>query len=322
MKWIKRLFFLIFVLIIVVLIGPFFLSIPALENTKPVDELVDSDSEFIKIGGLDVHYKRRGDGNPAIILLHGYGASTFSWRSVMTPLADYGKVIAYDRPAFGLTERPLPGDWQGESPYSLESQTGLLIALMDEMKIKKAILIGNSAGGTVALNTALKYPDRVQGLVLVDAAIYVDKMKPQWQQLIMKLPQFRRLGPLMIRSIEKKGDDLVRSAWHDPHKVLPEVLEGYRKPLQANNWDKALWEYSIVSGASNLQNCLGEVSVPVLVISGDDDQIIPLDDSLRLAQSIPGGRAKVMYACGHVPQEECPDQFMTAVGDFINQVTQ
>jgi pimeloyl-ACP methyl ester carboxylesterase len=321
MKWIRRLFLLFFVLIIVLLIGPFFLSIPALENTKPEDELVDSDSEFIKIGGLDVHYKRRGDGEPVIILLHGYGASTFSWRNVIDPLGGYGKVIAYDRPAFGLTERPLPGDWQGESPYSLSSQSSLLIALMDKMKIKKAILIGNSAGGTVALNTALKYPDRVQGLVLVDAAIYADKKKPQWQQFIMKLPQFRRIGPLMVRSIEKKADDQVRSAWHDPDKVTPKILEGYRKPLQANNWDKALWEYTIVSGASNLENRLGEVSVPVLVISGDDDQIIPLDDSLRLAQSIPGARAKVMYACGHVPQEECPDQFMTAVGDFIDQVT-
>jgi len=320
MKWIKRLLFLIFILIIILLIAPFFLTIPALENTKPVDELFESDSKMVKLGGLDVHYKQRGDGKPVIILLHGYGASTFSWRSVMKPLAEYGKVIAYDRPAFGLTERPLPGDWQGDSPYSLESQTSLLLALMDEMKIKKAILVGNSAGGTVALNAALKHPDRVQGLVLVDAAIFVDKQRPQWQQLIMKLPQFRRLGPLLIRSIEKKGDDLVRSAWHDPDKVTPEVLEGYHKPLQANNWDKALWEYAIVSGASKLQNRLGEVNVPVLVISGDDDQIIPLDDSLSLAQSIPGGRAKVMYACGHVPQEECPDQFMIALGDFIDQV--
>jgi pimeloyl-ACP methyl ester carboxylesterase len=320
MKWIKRLLFLIFVLIIVLLIAPFFLTIPALENTKPVDELVDSDSEFVKLGGLDVHYKQRGDGSPVIILLHGYGASTFSWRSVMKPLADYGKVIAYDRPAFGLTERPLPGDWQGDSPYSLDSQTSLLLALMDEMKIKKAILVGNSAGGTVALNAALKHPDRVQGLVLVDAAIFVDKQKPQWQQFIMKLPQLRRVGPLFIRSIENKGDDLLRSAWHDPEKVTSEILEGYRKPLQANNWDKALWEYTIVSGASNLQNRLGEVNVPALVISGDDDQIIPLDDSLRLAQSIPGARAKVMYACGHVPQDECPDQFMIALGDFIDQV--
>ncbi len=320
MKWIKRLFFLIIVLILVLFIALFFLTIPPLENTKPLDKLVDSDSEFIKLGGLDVHDKHRGDGKPVIILLHGYGASTFSWRSVMKPLAEYGKVIAYDRPAFGLTERPLPGDWQGDSPYSLDSQTSLLVALMDEMKIKKAVLVGNSAGGTVALNAALKYPDRVQGLVLVDAAIYVDKQKPYWQQLIMKLPQFRRLGPYLIRSIEKKGEDLVRSAWHDPDKVTPEILEGYRKPLQAINWDKALWEYTIVSGGANLQKRLGAVSVPVLVISGDDDQIIPLDDSLRLAQSIPGARAKVMYACGHMPQEECPDQFMTALGDFINQV--
>ena len=89
----------------------------------------------------------------------------------MPELAKYGTVIAYDRPAFGLTERPL--EWaEGESPYSPEAQIKLVISFMDALDIEQAILIGNSAGGKIAFETALMYPQRVQALVAVDAAVY------------------------------------------------------------------------------------------------------------------------------------------------------
>ena len=69
--------------------------------------MADPDSRFIELNGLNVHYKQAGSGEPLIVLLHGFSASTFSWREVMQPLAAFGTVVAYDRPGFGLTERPL-----------------------------------------------------------------------------------------------------------------------------------------------------------------------------------------------------------------------
>ena len=91
-----------------------------------------------------------GQGEPVLILLHGFGASEFSWREVMEPLSTYGRVIAYDRPAFGLTERPMEGNWTGTNPYSVQGNVELLDGLMDELGVDKAILVGNSAGGGVA----------------------------------------------------------------------------------------------------------------------------------------------------------------------------
>jgi pimeloyl-ACP methyl ester carboxylesterase len=130
--------------------------------------LADPDSRFIEVDGMVVHYKIGGQGSPAILLLHGFGASVFSWREVMEPLSWYGMVVAFDRPAFGLTSRPMPEEWTGQNPYSPEAQSDLTVALMDKIGIEKAILIGHSAGGSIAVLTALRHPERVQALILVD----------------------------------------------------------------------------------------------------------------------------------------------------------
>ncbi len=98
------------------LVGLFLVPILPLEGTKPIEQLADPDSRFIEINGLTVHYKITGQGEPTFVLLHGFGASLYAWWAVMQPLGALGAVIAYDRPAFGLTERPLT--WEGESPYS------------------------------------------------------------------------------------------------------------------------------------------------------------------------------------------------------------
>jgi hypothetical protein len=85
---------------------PLIIPIPPLQGTVPPIELADPDSHFVNVSGLMVHYKTAGQGEPAILLLHGFAASTFSWREVMQPLGNYGMVVAFDRPAFGLTSRP------------------------------------------------------------------------------------------------------------------------------------------------------------------------------------------------------------------------
>ena len=301
-------------------VGPFLVPVPPLKDTLPPEKLADSDSHFIKVNGLMVHYKTAGQGEPVMILLHGFGASVFSWREVMGPLSQEGTVIAYDRPAFGLTDRPMPGEWQGSNPYSLEAQADLLVGLMDAMGVKKAILVGNSAGGTVSVYTALKYPQRVRALVLVDAAIYTSGVGPDWLKLLYNTRQMDHVGPLIARSLESSGDDLIRKAWHDPSLVTPEILEGYHKPLKAQNWDRALWELAKAPTVPDLQFRLGELKLPVLVMTGDDDRIVPTDQSHRLANEITGAQLSVVPTCGHLPQEEQPGIFMGAIVGFLSEV--
>lgn len=320
MKVVRIVGWVVLVVIILAAVVPFLIPVPPLEGTRPAALLADADSRFIEVNGLEVHYKEAGEGSTTYILLHGFGASTFSWREVMPALAQNGRVIAYDRPAFGLTERPAAGSWTGVSPYSAEAQVDLLFGLMDRLGVDQAVLVGNSAGGAVAALAALEQPQRVTALVLVDAAVYSGSPIPNWVRPVLTLPQFNRLGPLFVRRIQTSGEEFLASAWHDPARVTPAVLEGYRKPLQVDGWDAALWQYSIAQGETNLPDRLDELKVPVMVVSGEDDKIIPLADSQRLAREIPGARLVVFRACGHVPQEECPQAFLDAVSDFMQTI--
>jgi pimeloyl-ACP methyl ester carboxylesterase len=308
------------IILAVLLVGPFLVPIAPLQDTVPPESLADADSRFVEVKGVQVHYKMAGQGKPVFVLLHGFGASLFSWREVMAPLAQRGTVIAYDRPAFGLTSRPLPGDWHGASPYGPEAQADLLVALLDKLGVQQAILVGNSAGGAIAVYTALHDPERVQALVLVDAAIYGGGGTPAWVRPALRLPQARRLGPLFVRSIRTWGQDFLRSAWHDPSKITPEIQAGYTKPLRAQNWDRALWELTIASHELYLGAQLAHLHVPALVVTGDDDRIVPTAQSLRLARELPGATLVVISQAGHVPHEERPDLFMQAVGGFATRL--
>ncbi len=303
------------ILLAVLLVGPFLVPVPPLEGTVPPEQLADPDSQFVEVNGITVHYKMAGSGRPALVLLHGFAASTFSWREVIGPMSEWGTVVAFDRPGFGLTERPL--QWTGRSPYSPEAQPDLTVGLMDVLGVERAVLVGNSAGGTVALLTALTYPERVEALVLVSPAVYVRGMTPTWLRPFLNTPQMRHLGPLLARQIQDWGVDFARSAWHDPEKLTPEIWEGYARLVQVENWDRALWEVMRASHPLGLEKRLGEVRVPVLVITGDDDRIVPTQQSVRLAGEIPGAQLVVIPECGHVPQEECPGPFLEAVEAFL-----
>jgi pimeloyl-ACP methyl ester carboxylesterase len=304
------------ILLLIVFIDPFLVPVPQLTGVEDPKTLADPDSRFIEINGLQVHYKEFGSGEPVYILLHGFGASLFSWREVFQPLSEFGRVIAYDRPAFGLTQRPLPGDWTGVNPYSPEGNLDLLIGFMDELNINQAILVGNSAGGTIAVNAALQYPDRITALILVDPAIYTGGA-PDWTRFLFRTPQLQHLGPWFVRSMLSNGRSLIEMAWHDPSKITPVIFEGYEKPLLIQNWDQALWELTIATTPLNLAERLQELDLPVLVITGDDDRIVPTQDSIRLAAELPDAKLVVVPHCGHVPQEECPIDFITAVTEYL-----
>jgi len=313
---IKTLGILILILLAAVILLPQVIPVPPLEGLLPAQERADPDSLFIEVNDLSVHYKAQGSGEPVLVLLHGFGASSFSWQQVQSRLAQQRSVVAFDRPAFGLTERPQ--EWDGPSPYGTENQVALTTGLMDALGFEQAVLVGNSAGGTVAALTALEHPERVRALILVDAAIYTGGGTPAFLQPLFQTGWFDRVGLLLARQIQVRGRAFAESAWHDPSQLTPEMWAGYTRPLQAENWDRALWELTKASRPQNIPERLGELTLPVLVITGDDDRIVPTADSIRLANALPNARLVVIPNCGHVPQEECPQEFISAVEEFLS----
>lgn len=323
MKPLRFIGFIFVLVLLVVLVGPLIIPIPPLPEPIPVEDLADSDSRFIEVNSIDVHYKMAGSGEPVMILLHGFASSTYSWEKVTPALAEIGTVISYDRPAFGLTERPMPGDWTGDSPYSDESQVSLLTALMDGLGIDHAVLVGHSAGAAIALQTAFQYPSRVSGLVLVDPAISSQAGIPALANLLMDTPYLERLGPYFSRSAAgKEGETFLEASWYDPDKITEEIKEAYRKPLQVANWDVALWEFTKAERGTDLDSKLDQITQPVLVVSGVNDRIVPPELSQGLANSLPAANFLLFSSCGHVPQEECPDQFLPPVLDYIQGISE
>jgi pimeloyl-ACP methyl ester carboxylesterase len=126
---------------------------------------------------------------------------------------------------------------------------------------------------------------------------------------------------LFVRGIQNRGQQLIELAWHDPSKIDSETITLYKKPLMVENWDKALWFYTTASQPQDFSTRLGEFIVPVLIITGDDDRIVPTDTSIRLAGEMPNARLAVLENAGHVPHEEVPSEFMDAVHEFLSELS-
>ncbi|WKZ34886.1 MAG: alpha/beta hydrolase [Anaerolineales bacterium] len=317
-RWKRFVFvFLIFACVTMVL-GPFAVPVPPLDDLVSEQAFMEADSKFIEINGVDIHYKDAGRGERTFILLHPFGGSTFSWREVMDDFAQMGRVIAYDRPAFGLTERPMPDDW-GENPYGMKANIELLRGLMVEFEVEKAVLVGNSAGGGLAVAFALEYPERIEALLLVDPGVGGGRgpQFPAWALPVMWTPQMRHIGPLMMRDYQERLPRTIEREWYDQTELTDEIRQEYLKLLRIQNWDRALYELTFAPAYPELRPLLPNLAVPVFIIAGREDRLIRSWYFESIADEIPGAQLTLIPHCGHVPQEECPVEFMQAAGKFL-----
>ena len=318
-RFARNIFIVLIALTTVVTLAPLLVPYQPIADAVSPQQLADSASEFIAVKGVTLHYKRTGQGEPVFILLHGTLLNTYTWHEVIGPLAEMGTVIAYDRPPFGLASRPMPGEWNGESPYGYEAQTDLLVGLMEALNIRQAILVGNSMGGSIAALTAQRYPERVQALVLAAPAqtIHGVSAPARW---LAATPQMRRLGPLFLQGqADKFGMDLYARSWHDPSKIQSNDLESYRQLLHIQNWDRSLWKLIVAAKPFETLLHFEAITSPTLIITGDDDRVMGTDTNSRLANKMPNARLVVLSGCGHVSQEECPGAFMDAVSQWLAQ---
>lgn len=319
-RWKKFLLYIAVFLLLICLVGPLFIPVADREDAVTERELADPDSRFAKVLGYDLHYKEMGEGGRVLILMNGFGGNIYTWRKVMEPLSHHGRVIAFDRIGTGLSAHPIAGDWEGESPYAPSMQPAFLIGLMDKLGVEQAILVGNSQGGTVALTTALAYPERVSALVLADPAVYTSGGPPTWLSPLWRTPQMRRIGPWVARRFlgEANAEQLLALAWHDPSRFTAQERGDTLKYFRVQNRDASLWEYTVANEPSSLAERVDELHLPVLVIAGDDDRIVPTAEHIRLSSEIPDAQLVIIRACGHVPQEEQPEEFLRAVIAFLD----
>lgn len=280
------------------------------------------DARFVSIpfpgtDGLQLCVRDSGNGEPAFVLLHGFLLNSGTWRAVFDDFATLGRTVAFDRPPFGHSAKPAAGDWQGRNPYSPAATLSQLLSLLDELRIRRAILVGSSAGGLLAARAALAAPERVAGLVLVAPAVYTRPDERRARSL--EHPLVRLAGPLLARALGG-GGWLLRRSWHDPSRLRAEDYEQAAIATRYPRWNHALWAYLRVATAQpDISAEVAMIRQPTLVITGMGDRVVPPADGARLAAVLPDGELVQLPAAGHLPHEEQPGAFFTAVRDWLTR---
>ena len=272
-------------------------------------------SHFAQVDGARVHYQEFGEStNPKLILIHGYTASLYVWKTVAPMLADEGfHVIAVDLLGFGYSDKPSWFD------YSITSQARMVARLMNRLGIGRATMVGSSYGGAVAATLALDYPERVEKLVLIDA-VANDSLK---NHPILKLASIPGVGealaPFIIDSRAYQRRRMRGTLSPANHNLITnERVEGILRPLTAADAHHSLLATSRNWHAARIEQDAHLINQPTLIIWGEDDKVIPVDDGRKLHQSILNSRLIVLRNCGHVPQEEKSELFAEIVSEFCH----
>ena len=304
-----------------VLIIPFLIPVNTsgtLTNKEAAAEIWGDRSQYLTLANHEVHYVTAGDpdSDKLLIMLHGFGASAYSFKYVIDQIPN-SFVVAYDRAAFGFTERQTEFD---QNPYDLESQLEVIDGFIETYEEDKDIfLLGHSAGGSMAMAYAESNQEKLTGLILEAPAVYVTGGAPAWLDWVFSIPQLDHLGPLLVSSIASSGLDLLYESYEDESLVTEETLEAYTKPLEVINWEKAFWEFNKASRPENLEQAINDITIPVLVITGDNDTVVATEDSIRLSEELPNAELIIIDQTGHLPNEEKPDEFAEIVSGFLNR---
>ena len=306
----------------ILLIGPFLVPVNTsgtLTKEQAASEIWGGESKWVELAGHEVHYVDTGDpeSDRLIVLMHGFGASAYSYRDVLEPLATLGHVIAYDRAAFGFTERPT--SWE-INPYGAEGQLQVLDELIARFGSgKEVFIVGHSAGGNLAASYTVDNQEKLAGSVLYAPAVLNGGGGPSWLNWIFSIPQINHIGPALVSSIATSGLDLLYLSYNDPETVTEQTLAGYTQPLKVEGWERAFWEFNKAPRDTGVSERLREIRVPTLVLTGDNDQVVATADSVTVAGLVFGSELVIIPQTGHLPNEESPREFAQAVIDFVEK---
>lgn len=310
--------------LVVALVAPFLIPTEPADGVADGEALAEADSRFTTIpfpgfeDGLKLHYVRSGEsqnetGKPAWILLHGFTFTTASWEALLPMLGKARDTVAYDQIPYGLSEKPdYSGSAQGPNPFTLEADVEHLLALMDRLGRERAVLVGNSSGAVIALEAARRAPERIAGVVLINPMVGLDRPTlPQW---LAELPQMERLSLLAARWLGESTALLYRS-YYDEDAITPEREALMLRQTEIAGWDRA-WGQLIhrsLSDALAVRGPLEAIETPVQILIGTEDEVIDPAVSRRVAERLPHAERTEIEACGHVPQEECPEEVAAAL---------
>lgn len=258
---------------------------------------------FVSVEGLQIHYRQAGSG-PPLLLLHGLGSHSESWKHQLNGLSDEFTVIAWDTPGYGKSEDP------AEEIRFFEDFAEVLKKFVEQLQIEPFYLLGHSMGSTLALAFYQKYPQAVRKLILADATRGGAAKDGDQNQVKLKnrLHAIETQTPLEIAEARSKnllGPDASEEVQKEAKRIYAQIRPvGYRSV-----------SYSLYHADQSA--VLGKIHVPTLILCGEMDQITPVSESKLIHQKIPNSKLVIIPRTGHLCYQEDPEFFNEHVRIFL-----
>lgn len=287
---------------------------------------------YLKIRGFKIHYlyidrqktelrsqksediKAKVKAPYPVILIHPFSGSLANWAFNIHSLSRHFKIITFDLPGYGFSY------FKGkEIKYNLSLFSEILIEVMENLKIKRASLVGNSLGGQVALSTAIRYPQKIHKLILVDSAGVTPFPLPLREAIKLGINFSSPFLPLLPPP-KFVVQSLVNFCFYQPSKVsgrLAQDIVEYLSKIDYLKWSKVLSQtfYTIIDG--DLRRDVHKIKAPTLIIWGREDRLIWICDAYYLRNKIKDSKLVVLDKCGHFPQMEKPREFNQTLINFL-----
>src|SRR5215212_6174180 len=259
-------------------------------------------SKEVLVFGQKINYIDAGSG-PTVILLHGLGGSSQVWQFNIGPLAEKYHVVVPDQIGFGKSDKPLVN-------YRIRTYVDFLDQFCKQLKIQRATLVGNSMGGWIAAMFTAAFPDRVDKLVLVDAAGYAPPKDLEMRTLFALNPTTREGMKLLTSKVFYNKAFLTDAAIDQAIAARLAAGDGYTI--------NSITE-SIIRGEDFLDDTVKTIKRPTLIVWGRQDGLVSLADGERFNKDIAGSKLVVVDQCGHVPNVEKPGEFNAALLKFLSE---
>ena len=250
--------------------------------------------------------ERNAAGREALLLVHGYGASSASYRTVLPALAARFHVLAVDLPGFGGSDRR-------EGDYSPEALADDLARILDAKGIDRADVVGHSWGGSVVLAFAQRHPDRLRRLVVISGFVYEDQLLP-----LMRWSRAPGLGELLFSAFYNQalGERLYLN-FRDPSLVTEEVVDDVKKQSAREGSTAVALAAARGMRFGDHEAGYRNIAADTLLLWGAEDRVALPSFGVRLSRELPHSRLRVIPNCGHIPMWECRGDTLAALLDFL-----
>lgn len=307
------------ILLLLVLLGAafFIFRTPDTNREAMIAKYSNESSRFLDDGqGGKIHYRDQGNKNgPAILLIHGSNSMLQTWEPLVALLGDKYHLISLDLYGHGLTG-PNPA-----GAYDAESNIAEAVKVLDAVGVDKAYWVGNSMGGWLTWRAGLSVPERVSGLILIDAsgAQVEQKVRPY---LGARLAQ-SWIGQILLPEITPRF--LVKKSLEEnfarPERLTGKLVDRYWELLRYPGNRQAAVDRTKTPREPEKWREIGSLKMPVLLLWGEQDKVIPLSHARAFQAAIPGSQLITYADAGHLPMEETPEQVARDIDAWIDTVT-